>query len=203
MYSPPDYSDPRVLRDLLKSIQRAKEKVDSGDFKSLIVCGDFYIPKVYWVETGCWVNQGGQEEEDFLNGCDDYFMTQVISRSTFGPNGMGENILDLVLTSDPERILEVDYGPLLGNVKIGHAIINITYGIKVENEENSNLYKIVVSKANFQGMRDEMNKVNWDSILNGLGIEEAYSRFLCVYNNLCKENVPIKGNTHRQKNEEN
>ena len=38
MYRPPD-SDPRVLRELLKSIQRAKEKVDSGDFKSLIVCG--------------------------------------------------------------------------------------------------------------------------------------------------------------------
>ena len=63
------------------------------------------------------MNKGGQEEEDFLNGCDDFFMTQVISRSIFGPNGMGGNILDLVLNSDPERILEVDYGPPLGNVK--------------------------------------------------------------------------------------
>ena len=69
MYRPPD-SDPRVLRDLLKSIQRAKEMVDSGDFKSLIVCGDFNLPKFHWRETGCWVNQGGQEEEVFLNGCD-------------------------------------------------------------------------------------------------------------------------------------
>ena len=59
---------------------------------------------------------------------------------------MDGNILDLVLTSDPERILEVNYGPPLGSVKIGHATINITYGIKVESEENP--YKRVVSMAN-------------------------------------------------------
>ena len=76
MYRPPD-SDPRVLRELLKSIQRAKENADSGDFNSVIVCGDFNLPKVYWPETGCKVNQGDQEEEDFLNGCEDFFMTQV------------------------------------------------------------------------------------------------------------------------------
>ena len=135
MYRPP-YSDPSVLRVFLNSIQRAKEKVDSGDFKSSIVCGDFNLPKINWPETGCWVNQGGQEEEDFLNECYYLFMTQVISRSNFGPNGMGGNILDLVLTSDTSRILEVEYGSPLGNVKIGHATINITRGIKVESEEN-------------------------------------------------------------------
>ena len=46
-----------------------------------------------------------------LNGCDDCFITQVLSRSTFGENCIGGNILDLILTSDPERILEIDYGP--------------------------------------------------------------------------------------------
>ena len=39
-----------------------------------------------------------------------------------------------------------------------HAIINITYGIKVESEENP--YKRVMSKANFKAIRDEMNKVD-------------------------------------------
>ena len=112
MYRSPD-SDPKVLRELLKSIQRAKKNVDSGDIKSLIACGDFNLHSVYLPETGCRVNQGGQEEAYFLNGCDDCFMTQLISRSTFGLNGMGEKILNLVLTSDSERILEVDYGPPL------------------------------------------------------------------------------------------
>ena len=69
-------------------------------------------------------------------------------------NGMGGNILDLVFNSDiperlpsiPERTL-VHYEPPLEIFKIGHAIINITNGIKVESEENP--YKRVVSSANF------------------------------------------------------
>ena len=82
--------------------------MDSVDFKSLIVCGDFNLSKVYLPETWGWMNQGGQEEEDFLYRCDHYFMTQVISRSTFGPNEIGGKILE----------------------------INISYEIKVDIEEN-------------------------------------------------------------------
>ena len=52
-----------------------------------------------------------------------------------------------------------------------------------------------MSRANFKGIRDEMKKVDWDSTINGLGIKEAYSRFLCVYNNIWKEYVPVKSNT--------
>ena len=55
------------------------------------------------------VTNGGQE--NFFNGCDDFFMTQVIDRSTFGENGIGGNVLDLFLTSDPERVLEIEYCP--------------------------------------------------------------------------------------------
>ena len=44
-----------------------------------------------------------------------------------------------------------------------------------------------------------MNKVDWDSTLNGFVIEKAYSRFLCVYNNLWKKYVPIKGNANSKK----
>ena len=65
MYRPPG-SEPRVLRELLKSIQRAKDRFDLGEFKSLIVCGDFNLPKVHWPEPGCWVNYGGQEEVECL-----------------------------------------------------------------------------------------------------------------------------------------
>ena len=71
-----------------------------------------------------------KEEEDFLNGCNDCFMTQGNSRSTFGKCRMSGNTLDLVLTSDPERILEVDYAQPLRIVRIGHA----TFGLIVENE---------------------------------------------------------------------
>ena len=52
---------------------------------------------------------GAQKEEEFLNGFNDCFMIQIIDSLTFGANWMGDNILDLILTSDRERILEIGY----------------------------------------------------------------------------------------------
>ena len=42
---------------------------------------------------------------------------------------MGGNTLDLILTSDPERILETNYFPHLGSIKVGDAVIGITFGM--------------------------------------------------------------------------
>ena len=47
---------------------------------------------------------------------------------------MGGNILDLVLTTDPERVLEIDFDPLMGNVKMGHYVISVISGMCLEDE---------------------------------------------------------------------
>ena len=72
------WSEPRVLRELSQSIQKAKDRVDLGEFKSLTVCIDFNLTKVHWSEPACWVSYGSQEEEEYLNGCDDYLKTLII-----------------------------------------------------------------------------------------------------------------------------
>ena len=49
--------------------------------------------------------------------------------------------------------------------------------------------------ANFQGIRNKMNKADCDATLDGLEIEEEYSRFLLLYYNLWKGIVQVKGNS--------
>ena len=99
--------------------------IDSGEFKSVMVCGDFNLPKVKWPETDCWVNNGCQEEDEFLNGCDECLMTQVLSRLIFGENCKGGNIMDFltILKSDPERIFEskIDWECILNELNIDEA----------------------------------------------------------------------------------
>ena len=94
---------------------------------------------------------------------------------------MGGNPLDLTLTSDPERILETNYFPPLGSIKVGHAVIGITLGMFLENESELKPNKRDVSKAKFKGISEEMGKVDWENNLNGLQVNVAYSRFLSVY----------------------
>ena len=112
-----------MTTNLQSSIKKANEKVEKGEFKSLVVCGDFNFPGIDWPESGVWESNGGLMEEEFFEGTDDCFLTQVVHESTFGADGKGGNILDLVFVSDPERLLELTHEPPLGYLKKGHAVI--------------------------------------------------------------------------------
>ena len=50
-------------------------------------------------------------------------------------------------------------------------------GIFLENENELKPNKRYVLKANFKGISEEMSKVDWEKNLNGLEVNEAYSRF--------------------------
>ena len=60
-----------------------------------------------------WMSNRGLVEEEFFEGTDDCFLTQVAHELTFGANGKGGNILDLVFVSYPERLLELTHEPRL------------------------------------------------------------------------------------------
>ena len=94
---------------------------------------------------------------------------------------MGENTQELILTSNPERILETNYFPPLGSIKVGHAVIGITLGMFLENENELKPNKRDVLKANFKGNCEEMSKVDWEKNLNELEVNEAYNHFVSVY----------------------
>ena len=130
-----------------------------------------------------------------------YFFNFIYSFeiNSFGVNGMGGNTLNLILTSDPERILENNYFPPLKIIKVGHAVISITLGLLLENESELNPNKRDVLKANFKSISEEMGKVDWENNLNGLEVNEAYSRFLSVYEKIWNEYVPLKRNFNGRK----
>ena len=83
------------------------------------------------------------------------------------------------MTSDPERVLEIEYCPSLGSVTIGHAVISLTFGMCLEDKNEAKLNKRDLSKANFKGISEEMGQVDWEN-LKGLEINEAYNRYFIV-----------------------
>ena len=97
---------------------------------------------------------------------------------------MGENILDLTL-GDPERVFDIDLSPSLVSVKIGHSIINITFEMCLDGGSESIKNKRDVLRANLKGIKKELSRFDWESYLNGPEIDEAYKRFLYVYERIC------------------
>ena len=41
----------------------------------MVVSDNFNFPEVEWSESGCWTNNGGEEEENFLESIEDRYQS--------------------------------------------------------------------------------------------------------------------------------
>ena len=142
-----------------------------------IIVGDFNYPN-YLKATN------DAESTKFLDFVDDNFLFQKVNNPT-----RGDNILDLVLTSNNNIIQNLDIGDQLG--ASDHKIIN--FNIKFKFEIKNNL-KLVPNfrKANFEGFRANLENLNWDKIFFGANANTMYTKFLETIKSLEKQCVPFK-----------
>lgn len=95
-YRPPD-SNEHFIIDLRDSISNAL-KACQADMVYLL--GDFNFPHIDWAK----LTSSCQMASDFINLILDFNFTQVVNQPT-----RGSNILDLVFTSNPERVEQITY----------------------------------------------------------------------------------------------
>lgn len=97
-------------RAIMESLKAAKELVAKGEFKSLIVAGDFNFPDIQWADSGSGHTGKNKESYEFvfINVLDDSFLTQWVGDKTYrkGIDHEG-SLLDLLITDTPERLLEM------------------------------------------------------------------------------------------------
>ncbi len=124
--------------------------------KDSILIGDFNLPDIDW-DTG----ETSLRTREFK---DDALMEQMVEFKT----QVRGNLLDLVLTNVPERVVEVSEGGRLG--QSDHEIINIKIsdgrGQQGSDKEVKNW-----RRADWAKMRSEMGRVNWHRELSNLSME--------------------------------
>lgn len=106
-----DYCD--NLHSVLLNIQGLYPKAQ------FLIFGDFNFPDIDWVN---YTTSGSNDAKKFLDNCLNFNLIQVVNQPT-----RGDNILDLVLTSSPELIENVDSVPGLSD----HNILLIELSIPV------------------------------------------------------------------------
>ena len=107
-------------------------------------------------------------EKLFIDWIDDSFLTQCVNFTTYrrieinseGVKREKESLLDLILTSEPERILEISKGPMLGDTESGHYTLNWKFSIGT-NEQKSKILFPLVRKANFKAISGDFSSVDW------------------------------------------
>ena len=155
--------------------------------KEVIVLGDFNLPTIDWSNPTLHCPPLGRA---FL----DTFLTvglhQWVTESTYPKSG---NILDLVLTSEPDRVGSLDVkAPLPG---CDHCAISFDYIFDIVPEASSPVSLTTQRdwhKGWFKGIVHKLNNVDWDLELAYLNADQSFKHLSAKLQKLTAEYIPLK-----------
>ncbi len=136
-----------------------------GAPKHSIFIGDFNLPEVDWstcAATG--------RAAPLLEAAQDKFYSQLVDF----PTQVSGNILDLLLTDIPERIVDLTAGDRLG--ASDHVMLNATISLQTTSKP---VKRTVLnwSKADFTGMGTQLDTICWDEIFRDCTANEMWEVF--------------------------
>ena len=170
------YRSPNTLEleyaELFSNIRRAAEH-------QVLIMGDFNFPDIDW-ET---LDAGGKAK-DFVDLIQDCFLYQHVSAPT-----RGENLLDLVLTSEENMIEKVEIKEKLPNSDHNIVFFKMRYKSECKNSCVGAAYDY--NKADFYEMRNFLNQINWEQKLLSREVNQMWCIFCDILNEIIKKCVPV------------
>lgn len=155
--------------------------------KEFVLMGDFNLPTISWIGDAPYQN---------LSTCDSMFLDlfqtlglyQWVREPTFVRSG---NILDLILTSDPDRIQDVVVFPPFP--QCGHVTIKASYLFQREPPPDRAVKPIYDwAKGKFNRIRSSLRLFDWDFELQHLNIDDVTSLLTNTLNHLARQFIPQK-----------
>jgi len=184
IYRPPSTSQDNITR-LSDAIREIKAPT--------IIVGDFNFPEISW-NTMTTTSIRSQE---FIEAIQDVFLSQMVNFPTrHGNDPTKGNTLDLILCSHPELIGNIDdIGPI-GNSD--HTCVQFDILISVQENLSEELIPDF-RKANFEEMREQLNRIEWDTELDGKSTEEMWSLFKQKLDQLTLQHIPMMHRRSKKK----
>ena len=147
----------------------------------IIVVGDFNTPDINW-ESLTAVSSRSNVLCDFV---DDYNLVQQIQSPT---HSMG-NILDLVLTTSPDRINGITNQPTTSS---DHNLISFNILVNIHRPKPSKLCNKVFNYTlgNWEGLVDYLMDANPTTTGDGLDVNLLYDSFSCAIQQACVMYIP-------------
>ena len=147
---------------------------------------DFNFPEIDWNSLTTTNNRS----QEFLNAIQDVFLHQLITFNTRSTSELTRgNVLDLLLCNYPENIANIDdIGPV-GNSD--HTYIQfeiLTSSSKIRSVQLVPDFQ----KANFNGIQEEMETIDWNDLLKEKDTEEMWNAFKQKLENLTNKHIPFK-----------
>ena len=180
IYRPPSYThtDNVQLVQFLENFCLAKE---------VLILGDFNLPDIPWHRSDAMINNYPPLCNLFMECFISLSFNQWMTSPTFLPSG---NILDLILTSENDRVGDVKVLPNFSNC--GHSPFILQYYFENSIEVN---YTHQVKYAWHRGKYDRINSVlldvDWDFEFRDMSIDDMFAKLQSILSPLIVQYVPI------------
>ena len=179
VYRPPSYdaNENNNLVEFLRNFSVGRE---------VVIMGDFNLPSISWDHSGGFSSLYSTPTDRLFRECfAGCGLTQWVKGATFFPSG---NTLDLVLTSEEDRVLEVESAPPLPGCHHCPVIIQLIFQFSSPDVEECE--GLSWSRGNYDVMSDELFGVDWENIFDGLNSAECYQLLCTKLMELVLEHVP-------------
>ena len=153
--------------------------------KEVIILGDFNLPSISWSNL---LPCGPSSATDikFLDMFSTLGLTQWISECTFPRSG---NVLDLILTSEHDRISTVYVQPPPPGCD--HCSVHCEYVFDMEVELLSHhVQRLLWHRGQYGRMNSVLDDTDWDFEFAHLSAHEAFTRLLAILEPLIEQYVP-------------
>ena len=189
IYRPPSY----LPHENLALIELISEFVT---IRETILLGDLNLPSLNWrldSVHGGYINPNDRLFYDCFTECG---LVQWVKFPTFFPSG---NILDLVLTTDTDRIGDVYSVPPLPGCHHCPILCSIIFSFTPNVEVEGLMQRRQWGRADFRSISHDLTLVNWERSLEGLTVQEAYNFFTDTVSISIENHVPTTAINSRGK----
>ena len=159
----------------------------------LFTYGDFNFKGIDW-ET---LEGTSEEEKKFAKAIQDSFFYQHVDQNTRYRHGQQPNLLDLVITNEPEMIESIDYLPPLG--ASDHLCLKVKLNLNPDAPTQQSNFKF--HKGDYEAMNEELKSNKWHELMHNKPAAESYELFSNILINSMNKFIPkgSKGNKNSKK----
>ena len=155
--------------------------------KQCVIIGDFNHRTIDWD-----IPRAEHADQEFLEAVQDCYLTQHVREPT-----RGENILDLILITEEHMIEDTTILPPLSNSD--HNVISFSLIVEERLSDDSTVRIVGYNKADWEGIRDVLGRVEWDEWLTDKATtEENLETFTNILESACK-GIPTRKKTRRKR----
>ena len=158
----------------------------------VIIIGDFNLPSLKWSTAYLYDHYILPLDRSFLFLFEQLGLTQWIQEPTFIHSN---NILDLILTTEKDRVGSVELAPPFP--KCGHTPVICHYIFQSDQELNfgDNIRpvcnKLLWYKGNYDSLNEEFYNIDWHFEFEDLSVEDCYKKFCKLVLHFCGKLIPI------------